>query len=133
MKITSIKRHGTIVTYNKGCRCPECVEMHIVYGTASNISFYEQLAEQGNDWTRRSRCANDPNVDPQFFFQKDEDAAIVYCQGGCEVMSECLAHALAHPNKSQGVWGGVSEKNRDRVRRVVQKQRREFYPAEAVS
>ncbi len=36
--------------------------------------------------------------------------------GGCEVRMECLEYALRHGEKF-GIWGGMSERERRRIRR----------------
>ena len=36
--------------------------------------------------------------------------------GGCEVKTECLEYALRHGEKF-GIWGGMSERERRRIRR----------------
>lgn len=127
MKLASLKRHGTIIGYNKGCRCAECVDMDLVYGIARNIDAYKELAEAGDGWRNNALCRG---KDPEFFLVSEKEA-IALCSG-CTVQSECLAYALAHPYLTKGVWGGVSELNRDRIKRVAQRQRREFSVTEPV-
>jgi WhiB family redox-sensing transcriptional regulator len=73
----------------------------------------------GNDedkrWQENARCAG---VDPDLFFPKEyerSDEAKAICHE-CPVRQECLEYALAHGEKF-GVWGGLTERERRRVRR----------------
>ena len=57
-------------------------------------------------------------VDPDLFFPErgaSTREAKAVCRG-CEVRGECLEYALAHGEKF-GIWGGLSERERRRVRR----------------
>lgn len=89
----------------------------------------------------RGKCWNDDSKTHIFFYPtledgrregaRDMDAAEAvraeYCSGrkdgiDCPVRFECLDHALAV--REQGVWGGTTEKERDRIRRSRQNKRR---------
>lgn len=66
-------------------------------------------------WTREAACAG---VDPDLFFPErgaSTREAKSVCRG-CEVRIDCLEYALAHGEKF-GIWGGMSERERRRVRR----------------
>lgn len=67
------------------------------------------------DWQAAAACRG---TDPDLFFtergEKTSDAKAV-C-GGCPVREECLDYALDNVEKF-GVWGGLSERERRRVRR----------------
>lgn len=67
-------------------------------------------------WQDLARCAE---VDPELFFpekgERDGDLAKRVC-AGCEVRAECLAWALAQPERIPGIWGGTSENERRRIR-----------------
>jgi WhiB family redox-sensing transcriptional regulator len=57
-------------------------------------------------------------TDPEAFFPEKGGSsreAVRICQR-CEVRPECLAYALAHDER-YGVWGGLSERARRRLRR----------------
>lgn len=61
--------------------------------------------------------ANCHGVDPSLFFPErgsSSEPAKAVCRG-CEVRSECLSLAL-ESNERFGVWGGMSERERRRVR-----------------
>ena len=66
------------------------------------------------------RAANDYNckeLDTEIFFSQDSQgvkAAIAICNT-CPVQTWCLAYALENDER-YGVWGGVSERGRARIR-----------------
>jgi WhiB family transcriptional regulator, redox-sensing transcriptional regulator len=64
---------------------------------------------------RRALCAE---TDPEAFFPEKGGSfreAKRICTG-CEVRAECLEYALANDERF-GVWGGLSERERHRIRR----------------
>jgi len=76
----------------------------------------------GNRWQERANCLG---VDPDLFFP-ERGASTREAKGvcrGCEVKDECLEYALAHGEKF-GIWGGLSERERRRVRRARALERR---------
>ena len=69
----------------------------------------------GRRWQERANCLG---VDPDLFFPErgaSTREAKAVCRG-CEVRAECLEYALDHGEKF-GIWGGLSERERRRVRR----------------
>ena len=74
-----------------------------------------EVDETDRRWQERANCLG---VDPDLFFPErgatTKEAKSV-C-GGCEVKNECLEYALRHGEKF-GVWGGMSERERRRIRR----------------
>jgi len=69
--------------------------------------------EQG--WQDRALCAE---TDPEAFFPEKGGStreAKKICTG-CEVRAECLEFALANDERF-GIWGGLSERERRRLRR----------------
>lgn len=85
---------------------------------ASNlITNYDVVLEDQyfRNWQDRAACQG---VDPDLFFpergESTEEAKEV-CRG-CTVRSECLELALQNGEKF-GIWGGLSERERRRVRR----------------
>ncbi len=66
-------------------------------------------------WKEDAACrGTDPDV---FFPSRGEDLVVARAVcAGCPVRGECLDFALAH-NEKFGVWGGLSERERRRVRR----------------
>ncbi|MEI7888247.1 MAG: WhiB family transcriptional regulator [Actinomycetes bacterium] len=66
-------------------------------------------------WQVLSNCLG---VDPDLFFPErgasTKDAKAV-CQG-CVVREDCLEYALSNREKF-GIWGGLSERERRRIRR----------------
>lgn len=67
-------------------------------------------------WQAHGNCRG---VDPNLFFpergESTRDAKAVCA--GCAVRDECLEHALSRPEKF-GIWGGLSERERRRIRRA---------------
>jgi len=69
------------------------------------------------DWQERALCAQ---TDPEAFFPEKGGStreAKRICSG-CEVRAECLDYALAHDERF-GIWGGLSERERRRLRRAA--------------
>lgn len=67
------------------------------------------------DWRLRAVC---PQTDPDAFFPEKGGStreAKRICSG-CDVRAECLEYALAHDERF-GIWGGLSERERRRMRR----------------
>ena len=87
---------------------------------AANLSSIE-LAEvfglpDEQSWQERSLCAQ---TDPEAFFPEKGGStreAKKICVG-CEVRAECLEYALANDERF-GIWGGLSERERRRLKRV---------------
>jgi WhiB family redox-sensing transcriptional regulator len=74
-----------------------------------------EVDAQDRRWQERANCLG---VDPDLFFPErgaSTKEAKGVC-GGCEVRLECLEYALRHGEKF-GIWGGMSERERRRLRR----------------
>lgn len=74
-------------------------------------------AEEVPDWQERALCAQ---TDPEAFFPEKGGStreAKRICSG-CEVRAECLEYALAQDERF-GIWGGLSERERCRLRRAA--------------
>lgn len=71
--------------------------------------------EEALAWQSDALCAQ---TDPEAFFPEKggstRDAKRI-CEG-CEVQSECLDYALENDERF-GIWGGLSERERRRLRR----------------
>ena len=79
----------------------------------------------GSDERRWQEEANCLGVDPDLFFPErgaSTREAKAVCRS-CEVRVDCLEYALAHGEKF-GIWGGLSERERRRVRRQRALERR---------
>ena len=75
------------------------------------------LSVDETDWHERALCAQ---TDPESFFPEKGGStreAKRICSG-CEVRAECLEYALANDERF-GIWGGLSERERRRLRRAV--------------
>ncbi|MGH3855036.1 MAG: WhiB family transcriptional regulator [Pseudonocardiaceae bacterium] len=69
------------------------------------------------DWQERALCAQ---TDPEAFFPEKGGStreAKRIC-AGCEVRAECLEYALAFDERF-GIWGGLSERERRKLKRDV--------------
>jgi WhiB family transcriptional regulator, redox-sensing transcriptional regulator len=78
-------------------------------------SFGEPTEEP--DWQERALCAQ---TDPEAFFPEKGGStreAKRICSG-CEVRAECLEYALVNDERF-GIWGGLSERERRRLRRTA--------------
>ena len=66
------------------------------------------------DWTKRALCAE---VDPDLFFPEigDDVAGAKRICKACDVKEECLKYSLDNDERF-GVWGGLSEHNRRKLR-----------------
>ena len=81
-----------------------------------------------DDWRQRAACRD---TDPDLFFpigstgtaidQIREAKAICDC---CDSRTDCLEFALAS-NQESGVWGGATEEERRRLRRIRLAERRQ--------
>ena len=70
---------------------------------------------QEREWQGRANCMG---VDPDLFFPErgaSTREAKAVCRG-CVVRDDCLEYALANGEKF-GIWGGLSERERRRIRR----------------
>ncbi|GFH79303.1 MULTISPECIES: WhiB family transcriptional regulator [Streptomyces] len=66
-------------------------------------------------WQEQALCAQ---TGSEFFFPEPGSSvreAKLICEA-CDMREACLAYALAHDERF-GVWGGLSEKERERMRR----------------
>lgn len=73
------------------------------------------LEADAQSWQERALCAE---TDPEAFFPEKGGStreAKKICSG-CEVKAECLEYALANDERF-GIWGGLSERERRRLRR----------------
>ena len=77
---------------------------------------------QERTWQTKANCMG---VDPDLFFPErgaSTREAKEVCRG-CVVREDCLEYALANGEKF-GIWGGLSERERRRLRRQRAMQRR---------
>jgi WhiB family redox-sensing transcriptional regulator len=71
---------------------------------------------QDRSWQTRANCMG---VDPDLFFPERGSStreAKEVCRG-CVVREDCLDYAIANGEKF-GIWGGMSERERRKVRRA---------------
>jgi len=84
---------------------------------------FVSVSERHNEraWMARANCRG---VDPALFFPErgaSTREAKAVCQG-CVVRSACLEYALANFERF-GIWGGLGERERRRIRRRRAMQR----------
>jgi WhiB family redox-sensing transcriptional regulator len=69
------------------------------------------------DWMRKGVCSQ---TDPEAFFpdqgRNDLNRQAKAVCSTCPVMDRCAAYALALPG-IEGIWGGLSERDRESIRR----------------
>jgi WhiB family transcriptional regulator, redox-sensing transcriptional regulator len=78
--------------------------------------------EEDRSWQAQANCMG---VDPDLFFPErgaSTREAKEVCRG-CVVREDCLEFALANGEKF-GIWGGMSERERRRLRRARALERR---------
>ena len=83
--------------------------------TTSSITVSAVPVEPDADWHDHANCLG---VDPDLFFPgrgASTREAKEVCRG-CEVRHDCLEFALQNGEKF-GIWGGLSERERRRIRR----------------
>ena len=84
--------------------------------------FLELLLPTQPPWQRQANCMG---VDPDLFFPErgaSTREAKEVCRG-CVVREDCLEFALTNGEKF-GIWGGMSERERRRIRRRRALERR---------
>jgi WhiB family redox-sensing transcriptional regulator len=97
---------------------------HITDLRGAPVSELLQLILQTPDrtWQRQANCMG---VDPDLFFPErgaSTREAKEVCRG-CVVREDCLEYALANGEKF-GIWGGLSERERRKIRRRRAMERR---------
>src|SRR6476646_4963009 len=78
-------------------------------------TMYEGTGPEDRGWQDYANCLG---VDPDLFFPErgaSTREAKEVCRG-CVVREDCLEYALANGEKF-GIWGGMSERERRRIRR----------------
>lgn len=88
-------------------------------GTEIADDFAEFLRQDDGPlaWQRDALCAQ---TDPEAFFPEKGGStreAKAVCES-CTVRAECLEYALSHDERF-GIWGGLSERERRRLRRAA--------------
>ncbi len=89
---------------------------------AALVAAHRAASRGERRWQENANCLG---VDPDLFFPErgaSTREAKSVCRG-CEVRIECLEYTLAHGEKF-GIWGGLSERERRRVRRQRALERR---------
>jgi WhiB family transcriptional regulator, redox-sensing transcriptional regulator len=79
--------------------------------------FALDLVGEAQEWQEKALCAQ---TDPEAFFPEKGGStreAKKICTD-CEVKAECLEYALANDERF-GIWGGLSERERRRLRRAA--------------
>jgi len=68
------------------------------------------------DWQESANCAgvSDDSFFPESGNHAGENIIRKYCDN-CHVTAECLEYALTHDAGRFGIWGGMSQRDRDRL------------------
>ncbi|HVT78479.1 MAG TPA: WhiB family transcriptional regulator [Acidimicrobiales bacterium] len=122
--------HGNRQTYKNGCHCEACTAADRDYqqerrdaAAPINARITVTLADTPppGDWTGRGACARPENKHVNFFPARGEDTkpAKAVC-GLCPVRAACREYGLSMPQTLNGIWGGLS----GRERRAEQRARR---------
>ncbi len=85
------------------------------FGSRSTLMLIRKAED--DQWQERALCAQ---TDPEAFFPEKGGStreAKRICLG-CEVKDACLEYALAHDERF-GIWGGLSERERRRLKRGI--------------
>src|SRR5580658_11001821 len=89
----------------------------VIGGRGLTVEIVELMSGmEDRGWQARSNCMG---VDPDLFFPERGSStreAKEVCRG-CVVRDDCLEFAIANGEKF-GIWGGMSERERRRVRRA---------------
>jgi len=92
-------------------------------GKESNVEIFELMSGmEDRGWQARANCMG---VDPDLFFPErgaSTREAKEVCRG-CVAREDCLEYALDNGEKF-GIWGGMSERERRRLRRARAIERR---------
>lgn len=129
--------HGTYSSYTGGCRCDDCRAASAAHKrglragrriseedlsrayTSDRLRRLFALTVQVGDWVTDAACRG---MDPDLFFpdRGEVDSAAkarAVCES-CPVIDACRSYAVA-ANERDGIWGGLSEKQRRRLRRAA--------------
>lgn len=82
----------------------------------TSVLGHDDQEEGANDWMLEARCLD---ADPEAFFPEKGGStreAKRIC-AACPVRDECLQYALDNDERF-GIWGGLSERERRRAKRV---------------
>ena len=91
-------------------------ENNLIEELRTVLACWPLSAEEERLWHQAARCRG---VDPDLFFPErgaSTREAKEVCRG-CVVREACLEYALANGEKF-GIWGGMSERERRRIRRA---------------
>lgn len=83
--------------------------------TSGDARFDVDDGDDAQSWQLKANCLG---VDPDLFFPErgaSTKEAKAVCRG-CVVREDCLEYALANGEKF-GIWGGLSERERRKIRR----------------
>jgi WhiB family redox-sensing transcriptional regulator len=101
---------------------PSPITSPVVSSLAALVAMQRAARTGERRWQEEANCLG---VDPDLFFPErgaSTREAKSVCHA-CLVRGECLEYALAHGEKF-GIWGGLSERERRRVRRQRALERR---------
>jgi WhiB family transcriptional regulator, redox-sensing transcriptional regulator len=95
----------------------DCARVDDATDSETELDLVAQLRSliDRSGWHTRAACRGRSDVN--FFPTRGESIRVArsLCSG-CAVCAECLEYALTH-DRTVGVWGGMTERERKRVRR----------------
>ncbi len=116
------RQHGTVATYNRGCRCDDCRDACSHYRKQRRVPAQFPYPPANVDWHTHALCRTDKHPTAMFFpdgaGHPDWQPALEICRA-CPVINECLDYALEY-RELEGVWGGKTPRQR---RRILEKWR----------
>jgi WhiB family redox-sensing transcriptional regulator len=85
-----------------------------------NVEELWKVRDYPGDWIKQAACASGlGNWFPGRWAEVTAERLV--CQA-CPVQRDCLAHALAAPER-YGIWGGLTEQERRDIRRGLRRDR----------
>ena len=118
--MSDLAPHGTSARYSSECRCAPCTEAQRLYQQDYRRRRAERGESQASKTVAWKKLANCEGMDPSSFFPLDDDTAAIkeakaVCRD-CKVRDACLTYAESWPHENEGIWGGLSESDRRRLR-----------------
>lgn len=117
---STIRQRLTMAGYNSGTGEPVAASLLAVDVEADGRPQLglAQLVRDDQPWAEAALCAQ---TDPESFFPEKGGStreAKAVCKK-CTVRAECLDYAIDHDERF-GIWGGMSERDRRKLKRVLE-------------
>ena len=116
--------HGTASRYAHGCRCDQCRYAAQVkqreYRQRTMLregAMHRAYKKRPEDWKDDAQCVGQP-VDVFFPERGESTAEAKKLCAGCPVTQQCLEYSLSTVPVMPGVWGGLSDQERRKLKRT---------------